>query len=433
MLKFLEMRNVGPAAAMTLDSIAPRFNLVTGDNGLGKSFLLDIAWWALTGTWHEVPAVPSTPEASIKYAFDGETRIHRHKADWDISGQRWRRSGGRPPNPGLVLYARIDGSFSVWDPARNYRLYQRADGGDAESPGAYQFTPNQVSEGLRRRVFEAGIEREQVLCRGMIDDWTRWQEQNAPQFVLLRRLLEHLGPDEQPIEPGTPWRPTLDDQRRIPTIRMPYGQDVPLTYAPAGVRRMAKLAYLLSWALWEHREQATRIGQPLSRQFIVLFDEPETHLHPRWQRTVLPSLHKAIEGWDEAHHAEVQFLVATHAPLVLASMEPIFHASKDALWKLDLAGSDVRIELDAWRKRGNADRWLVSDVFDLGEATSREAERVLTEARALLGSVDPAADEVRRVDELLGKLLPEMDPFFVRWRHYLGSVLVSANGVGEQA
>jgi recombinational DNA repair ATPase RecF len=35
---------------MELD-LAPRLNLLTGDNGLGKSFLLDVAWWAMTRRW----------------------------------------------------------------------------------------------------------------------------------------------------------------------------------------------------------------------------------------------------------------------------------------------------------------------------------------------------------------------------------------------
>ena len=35
--------------------LAPRLNLITGDNGLGKSFLLDVAWWALTRKWPQRP------------------------------------------------------------------------------------------------------------------------------------------------------------------------------------------------------------------------------------------------------------------------------------------------------------------------------------------------------------------------------------------
>ena len=34
-----------------------------GDNGLGKSFLLDTAWWALTGTWAGRPR-PSHPSST---------------------------------------------------------------------------------------------------------------------------------------------------------------------------------------------------------------------------------------------------------------------------------------------------------------------------------------------------------------------------------
>ena len=37
MLERLELKNVGPAPEMALD-MAPRLNLITGDNGLGKSF-----------------------------------------------------------------------------------------------------------------------------------------------------------------------------------------------------------------------------------------------------------------------------------------------------------------------------------------------------------------------------------------------------------
>lgn len=48
--KKLQLSNVGPAPEMALE-FGDRLNLITGDNGLGKSFLLDIAWWSLTRRW----------------------------------------------------------------------------------------------------------------------------------------------------------------------------------------------------------------------------------------------------------------------------------------------------------------------------------------------------------------------------------------------
>ncbi|WP_413173588.1 AAA family ATPase [Anabaena azotica] len=36
-----------------------RLSLITGDNGLGKTFLLECSWWALTGHWAGLPAYPN--------------------------------------------------------------------------------------------------------------------------------------------------------------------------------------------------------------------------------------------------------------------------------------------------------------------------------------------------------------------------------------
>ena len=47
-------------------------------------------------------------------------------------------------------------------------------------------------------------------------------------------------------------------------------------------------------------------------EFVVVLDEPENHLHPRLQRTVLPSLIKAFP--------KAQFIAATHNPFVVTSV-----------------------------------------------------------------------------------------------------------------
>lgn len=411
MLEHLKFENVGPADRLEFGPLAPRLNLITGDNGLGKSFLLETAWWALTRTWHEIHAVPSSHQASISFGLDTPRQAQQQSTSWDRTMQRWG-SDAFQFNKALVVYGRLDGSFSVWDPLR----YSRERTG---VPGALQFTAHETLHGLRQTARVDGVEHEQLLCPGLIADWVRWQDRNDPRYDLLCRLLSHIGPDGESLSPGSPAHPLLDDRTPIPTIKMANGQEVPITYAPAGVKRMATLAYLLAWTFSVHQEYAERMAKETVDEIIVLLDEPETHLHPRWQRTVLPSLAQTIAEWGVTPQPRVQYLIATHSPLVLASMEPIFDPAQDALWKLDLVDGEVKIEKDQWRLRGDVNRWLVSDVFDLGAASSPEAEAALSEAQKLIVSAAPNPADVRRVTDDLLRLLPEMDPFFVRWRYYM--------------
>ena len=52
---------------------------------------------------------------------------------------------------------------------------------------------------------------------------------------------------------------------------------------------------------------------PRKGNAIVLIDEIELHLHPQWQRLVIPSLQRVFPG--------CQFIVSTHSPQVLSSQE----------------------------------------------------------------------------------------------------------------
>ena len=52
---------------------------------------------------------------------------------------------------------------------------------------------------------------------------------------------------------------------------------------------------------------------PLKGSGIVLIDEIELHMHPRWQRTILPTLRKTFPN--------IQFIVTTHSPQVLGEVD----------------------------------------------------------------------------------------------------------------
>ena len=140
MLESLQLKHVGPAAEMTMD-LAPRLNLITGDNGLGKSFLLDVAWWTLTRTWARGPVIPKPgAKAEITYQYTKKTKpAYAFKSTYEAARARWTVKQSRPPIPGLILYAQVDGGFSVWDPMRNDWTEDAPD-----RPNAFLFTPEAV-------------------------------------------------------------------------------------------------------------------------------------------------------------------------------------------------------------------------------------------------------------------------------------------------
>ena len=414
MLHHLQLRNVGPTPQLEL-ALAPRLNLITGDNGLGKSFLLDAAWWALTRKWPRelnaqlssgYPALPAPEDrhrARIAFNVEGRRGAAEYVATFDAAQGAWRGKAGRPPNPGLVLYALVDGGFAVWDPARN----AWAKKGEESGPGAYVFDPRQVWDGL--------TEGEAVLCNGLVRDWASWQRERGAAFEALCAVLRALSPSGGALEPGALTRISLRDARDIPTLRQPSGQDIPILHASAGVRRVVALAYLLVWAWQEHVRASEFLGQPPSRGVVFLLDEVESHLHPRWQRCVLRSLLAAMEGITGEPEARVQVLAATHAPLVLASVEPWFDPAQDAWFDLDREAGEAVLRKRAWVRRGSAGSWLTSEAFDLGSDRSEEGEEAVLAAQRLLREGSAPLSEVMAVHERLRQTLPDVDRFWVRW------------------
>lgn len=415
MLGRLELRNVGPAPQLEID-FAERLNLITGDNGLGKSFLLDVAWWALTQTWAREMARPAkgVREAEISFRVDGEPDPAESSFFWDPRHQDWLyRHFGRSSSAEIVLYAQVDGGLAVWDSARNYWRppHGRLDPGDQHRLTSYVFRPEEVWDGLE----QDGAS----LCEGLIRDWASWQKENGEAFRQLKAVLEGLSPSpREQLVPGGFAR--LGFQARdIPTLRMPYGQDVPVLHASAGMRRIIALAYMLVWTWQEHVKASELIGKPPAKEITFIIDEIEAHLHPQWQRRILRSLLGVMEALTGTSDVRVQVIAATHSPLLLASLEPLFDAERDALWTLDLVEHEVKLSKVPWLRQGDANRWLTSEVFDLAVPRSLEAETALQQADALLRETAPDPAKLREVNEALRRVLPDDDSFWARWGYFL--------------
>ncbi len=148
---------------------------------------------------------------------------------------------------------------------------------------------------------------------------------------------------------------------------------------------------------------------------MFLVDELEAHLHPKWQRTILPAL--VVVAEELMQTPSVQLVTATHAPLVLASLEPVFEERKDALFRFDLVDRAVQVTRDSWHPRGDASTWLTSEIFHLAQARSLPAERAIRDAMEAMKRTEIPLAEIREIHEKLHLVLKDTDPFWVRWRY----------------
>ncbi|MNF35001.1 hypothetical protein D3C84_158560 [compost metagenome] len=422
MLNSLKLEGVGPAEKLAIE-FKPRLNFLTGDNGLGKSFVLDIAWWSLTRTWARgVMATPRSDaqKSTIHFSYTGSAGEFAYKSGFDHEAQQWSVKQGRPAVPGVVIYAGVDGSFSVWDPARNYWKGDKDAAAAPNRPRSFDFTPDAVWNGL------LSSDGKTQLCNGLISDWVLWQEGSKPAFDDLVKVLDALSPSGvEKICPGKPMR-VGDSVRDIPSLRMPYGQDVPLTHASAGMRRIAALAYLLVWTWREHQLANEKYRVLPAKEIIFLIDEIECHLHPQWQRRIVPALLNVMNALTGTRDVPVQLLAATHSPLVLASVEPEFDRERDCIWDFDLVDGEVQANLYPYSRKGDVNAWLSSQVFNLKEPSSVAAEHALEKARGFLREaaatqqpLTPAQKAaLTQIDGELRASLSDVDSFWIRWSQF---------------
>ncbi|WP_417006397.1 AAA family ATPase [Akkermansia sp.] len=418
MIHHLQLTNVGPSKSLKID-FGARLNLITGDNGLGKSFLLDVAWWAMTRKWPEQinPGIsagdmarPSFPGmAAINFSIEGKSKKKiSYESTYDRKAQSWVGKSGRPLNPGLILYAMSDGSFAIWDPARNYwKTSNKIDVQDR--PPAYVFDTKEIWDGL------PDAEGKGWYSNGIIRDWAGWQKESGEAWKQIQDVLLAVSPRNEQLKPGKLTRISLDDVRDMPTLSMPYGIDVPLLHVSAGIRRIIALTYCLVWAWQEHTKAAELLDERPAKNVVFLIDEIEAHLHPQWQRTIVRSLIQVMNKLTAK--ASIQLILTTHSPLVMGSCEDFFDDKKDRWQDLDFVDGSVQLTTRNYEKQGNACNWLQSPAFDLTSTRSLDTERLIKEAEKLLQTpLIPRAKIEKMSQDLADKLNPK-DDFLFRWRY----------------
>ncbi|MBW8688115.1 AAA family ATPase [Chitinophaga rhizophila] len=127
---------------------------------------------------------------------------------------------------------------------------------------------------------------------------------------------------------------------------------------------------------------------PLAEPAIVLVDEIDLHLHPKWQRNIFRYLSERFPA--------TQFIVTAHSPLIVQA------APEDAnLVVLRKEGDTVVIDQEIENvRKWRIDQILTSDLFGLDSARNPEVAKKMEERTALITKATLTAEEEATLNEL---------------------------------
>lgn len=120
------------------------------------------------------------------------------------------------------------------------------------------------------------------------------------------------------------------------------------------------------------------LDNPLRGHGIVMIDEIDLHLHPKWQRLVVPKLLEVFPN--------CQFIVSTHSPHVITHVHP------DSLYLLEQTSQGIRAERPRESYGKNVDR-VLEDLMGLDTTRPDDVERDL---QRLFVAIDEGALQLAR-------------------------------------
>jgi predicted ATPase len=180
----------------------------------------------------------------------------------------------------------------------------------------------------------------------------------------VKSVLTDILPDIYDIEFTQP-----SEEHPAPGVRVktPYGwvsvRDLSLGYKTL-------IAWMVDFAS-RMFDRYPHSPNPIAEPAIVLIDEIDLHLHPKWQRDLIRFLSERF--------VNTQFIVTAHSPLVVQA------AQNANVALLRREGDHVVIDNDVERIKGwRVDQVLTSDLFGLQSARPPELDELLAKRKELL-------------------------------------------------
>ncbi|MGK7879187.1 MAG: AAA family ATPase [Crocosphaera sp.] len=393
------------AARSLIINLHPRLNVLVGVNGAGKSTILDAVATMLSWTINRIRRAgtsgqPISEEDITNSKSFGSIELNSSHLQQNISWRlsKSRKGHGYPPNPSSLIvlneYTKLIQSEIASQPTQaNLPIFVHYPVNRAvvdiplrirkkhtfDQLSAYE---NALTSGANfRTFFEWFREREDLE-----NEQRKYQDAEVkpedycfpdPQLEAVRNALHKVLPSFSNLT-----------VRRNP-LRMEIkknGQTFKVNQLSDGekclIAMISDLARRLAIANPSNDD-------PLTGEGIILIDEIDLHLHPKWQRMIVPQLVKVFPN--------CQFLLSTHSPHVLTHVHP------ENIFLLKQINDNIEVEQPSESYGKNVDR-ILQDLMELDTTRPYEVESNLHNIYEIINDnqLEKAKKEIAKMKESIG-------------------------------
>src|SRR5215213_3002591 len=313
-LKRVQLENIGPFENQSFD-LTPGWNILFGDNGVGKSNFLKAIAVGLCGEGAKAYAdrliktktASGTDNVSGTITIEAVTDTNGEKKDKTFKIKLFRSDIGgvisaHPPRP-----LESEGWLALGFPPMRIISWRREENDKSSAtdrPVPSDLLPLIAGESdprldnLKTWLIELDNQINRDFTKGVVD----------PPSLKLRRDFFHvigaLTPNVE-IDFGS-----VKDNGKTVFVKTADGE-VPIEAVSQGTSSLMGWVGVLLRRLYDLYGKTEK---PREQHALVLIDEIDAHMHPEWQRQLIPKIRELFPN--------LQVIASTHSPLLVPSLKP---------------------------------------------------------------------------------------------------------------